>query len=145
MPNWTPAQQQSVKDFLDRMAGECDSCMSRARCDECWSRAARALLRSLAPSVLPPPVVSETERGGWIASRDRHARRRALVVQLLAAPGHRLRASEIKIPGITDRTALHKFLSRNVRSGFLRRIEKPSENGRFPVGYYVLRNPNKPI
>lgn len=135
MNPWTDQQRESVLRILRRIAGG-----SGTLADE-----ARSLVRWLDPPLaLPPEADGENSPGGWLVAEERAARRKALVVQLSRAPGHRLPASRISIPGITDRSALHRWLTRQVRCGFLRRTEAPPKNpGGFPVGWYSLVRPQK--
>lgn len=132
MKPWTPEQQESVLQYLRRTAG--------AIPHGTIGEEARSLLRYLdPPTCLPPPAPGEDDPGGWLVAEQRSVRRDALVRQLLAAPGGRLPASRIRIPGITNRTALHKFLSRQVRCGFVVRTEsRPRNPGGFTVGLYSL-------
>jgi hypothetical protein len=110
-------------------------------CDECWARGAKALLSDLSPrGALPEREELDDSPGGWTYGEDRLARRRALVAQLMAEPSHRLPASRISIPGIGTRTALLRWLARQVRAGFLAYDVAKSSGGR-PARVYRLNRP----
>lgn len=148
MTNWSDELCARVVGFLRVLAGECSTCLHRDfGCERCWSRAALALLRDLENArTLPPPDETETQPGGWIAAEDRASRRRALVRQLMAEPSHRLPASRIRIPGITSRTALLKFLARQVASGLLAYETTPARKvGHRPPRLYFLPRPPSSI
>ena len=137
MRPWDDSDRASVLAFLGRVRDGIRGPLAEE---------AASLLRLLdPPTSLPPATPDEDAPGGWLAAEERRLRRRALVGLLMRAPGHELPASEIVLPGITNRTALHRFLSRQVRCGFLRRVERPPRNpGGFPVGYYSLARPAPP-
>ncbi len=111
---WGETERRSVLAFLRRVMDAPIRWLS----DE-----ARSLLRFLdPPTSLPPAAKDECAPGGWLDTEERKLRRMALVAQLVKAPKNRLPASEIQIPGITDRTAKAKFLTRCVDAGMLTRI-----------------------
>ena len=150
MTEWSEDLRARVLGFLRILANECKRCPRgrSSRCDECWSRAALSLLRDLEHSrELPPPDYTETAAGGaggWTYAEDRLARRRALVAQLKAEPSGKLPASRIKLPGITTRTALAKFLARQVAAGLLA-YETETPTGGRPARLYFIPRPQSSI
>lgn len=114
MKEWGETERRSILAFIRRvMDGPV-----RWLADE-----AKSLLRFLdPPTSLPKETEDESSPGGWLTTEERKTRRMALVAQLVRAPKNRLPASEIQIPGITDRTAKAKFLTRCVNDGMLTRI-----------------------
>jgi hypothetical protein len=132
MTEWTDQQRATVLAFLRRASGATGTLADEAR----------SLVRWLDPPTRLPPADERDEcRGGWIAAEDRYARRKALVAQLMKTPGHKLPASQISIPGITNRTSLHKWLTRQVKLGFLRKTVRKNREGGFLVGWYYLAEP----
>ncbi len=132
MTEWTDQQRRSVLSFFRRASAATGSLAEEAR----------SLLRWLdPPTKLPPEHELDRETGNWVEAENRYYRRKALVAQLMRAPGHRLRASEISLPGVTSRTALSRWLSAQVRCGFLKRTEGRIARNRFATYYYSIAEP----
>ena len=125
MRDWGESEKRSVIMFLKRV----EDAPVRHLAEE-----ARSLRRYLdPPTELPPAELDETVKGGWIAYEERKARRAAVAEQLKRR--HCLSAADISIPGINDRTAKARFLSRCVDDGMLSR-----SSGRPPK--YKLLHPH---
>ena len=132
MRDWTVQQRRSVLSFFRRASAATGNLADEAR----------SLLRWLdPPTKLPPEHELDRETGNWVEAENRYFRRKALVAQLMRAPGHRLRAAEISLPGVTSRTALSRWLSAQVRAGFLKRTEGRVASNRFVTYYYSLAEP----
>ena len=132
MRDWTVQQRRIVLSFFRRASAATGNLADEAR----------SLLRWLdPPTKLPPEHELDRETGNWVEAENRYFRRKALVTQLMRAPRHRLRASEISLPGVTSRTALSRWLSAQVRAGFLKRTEGRVASNRFVTYYYSLAEP----
>lgn len=117
MKEWGETERRSILAFLRRVQDVSVRWLSEE---------ARSLLRFLDPPTSLPPETDEDREvissETWKTSEERLMRRKVVVAQLVRAPKNMLPASEISIPGITDRTAKAKFLARCVNDGMLDRI-----------------------